>query len=447
MARLILAVATGNMVANLPPLFEVADPVHDRVLWLESERAKKGRWVDAVLPLCAARGFADGHHREPIPEAIHEMIPAVLKLVEQYGEGREIYLIGNGGTKLHFGGLLSAIQTFQPRILYSEGGYTWQCFTHDWQSPEKRHFERAHITLEEVLACRNSLQNSGELIWDARWDEVQRNKLIARICAYGEEEGQTVAMHDAASSYAAAQKSIDHTDLPAFQAFAQTDAAAKWLRSLTNFMFAAKNISLLSLPKVASPAFKALESLYQSTLKQSVIAEKMLAQSKVDTDSIGPQFEIAVAKRVVSYLNRHHEHACTRISQVYLNAKIFSKKNLATAKAETDVLLVTQSGTLLHLECKSFQASQKDLDARIANLHETGSDLARMSVVMPIYTTYAERDWFDVPFKLYQRLEPTRLQPLPFTMPGQPETIQRDQQNISIPTFEMNLAKLLEMPY
>lgn len=250
-------------------------------------------------------------------------------------------------------------------------------------------------------------------------------------------------MHDASSCIAESRKRIVNTDLPAFSAFVQTAAADTWWKSLTNFLSFAKNSSLLALPKTGTPTYKNIESLYQSTLNNSQKARGQLENRDEEKTLIGGAFEAAVAKRVVQHLNRHYDKSRTRISQVYLNAKINANQRPSSVKAETDVLLVTQSGILLHLECKTFSAEQKDLDARIANLHETGSDLARMSVVMPIFTAYAERDWMEQPLKLYERLSGTRLNPLPFTLPEQGATLRYREQDISIPAFEVGLSKLL----
>ncbi|MDQ7005481.1 MAG: hypothetical protein Q9N67_11410 [Ghiorsea sp.] len=43
--QVFVAISTGQQVANLPPILALADK-HDRVLWLESDFARKAQWVN-----------------------------------------------------------------------------------------------------------------------------------------------------------------------------------------------------------------------------------------------------------------------------------------------------------------------------------------------------------------------------------------------------------------
>ena len=451
MNKLIIAVATGNMVANLPPLLELAES-DDVILWLESEWAKENKLVDRILPLLGHRKLDVNIDRLEYSESMSEMLSLVKQKVAGRIENRSLYLIGNGGTKLHFGVLLEALHEFKPNLIYSDGGSTgWQEYAPNWHGGEIKSYAKSAITLEDVLACRKYHLGKGELIWDASWNDQQRSLYTENKFAYGENETETIALHESHHSLAMQRKTIDGTDLPSFDALMQSEKSDKWIDDVQKYLnFVRNNKPNLNQIKSSgnnqSAVFYQTCALYSSTLKvaKNVANDANKNQNLKPTSAIGPIFEKAVAKRVVVYLNNRYPDLCHKISQVYLGATFLDEKKCQIA--ETDVLLIAKNGILLHFECKTFEATQKDLDARIANLHEASSDLARMFVVMPVYTNYMDRDWSIVSRKLFERIQKgsQKLTALPFTLPFQVEYFSINSENIRIPYFEETLDKIFK---
>jgi hypothetical protein len=56
--RLFVALSTGQNIANLLPILELAD-ADDRVMWLESATARDRGWSDGALGVLRARGLDD----------------------------------------------------------------------------------------------------------------------------------------------------------------------------------------------------------------------------------------------------------------------------------------------------------------------------------------------------------------------------------------------------
>lgn len=98
---LFVAVSTGQMVANFPPILQFARP-DDVVLWLSSKKAHKERWADSAKEVLKGRGV------ESIELSVGDLntpseiaSPDVLKYFHESGEKfSEVFFILNGGPKL-----------------------------------------------------------------------------------------------------------------------------------------------------------------------------------------------------------------------------------------------------------------------------------------------------------------------------------------------------------
>lgn len=56
--RLYIVVATGQNVANLPPILETSDP-GDHVFWLESNAASRAEWAAGAKQVLAENGLIE----------------------------------------------------------------------------------------------------------------------------------------------------------------------------------------------------------------------------------------------------------------------------------------------------------------------------------------------------------------------------------------------------
>ena len=158
---------------------------------------------------------------------------------------------------------------------------------------------------------------------------------------------------------------------------------------------------------------------------------------------MGDLFEQQVAMRVAAFMQAETDWVSEIIDSVWLNVKLMKK---AKAQAQFDVLVVTKGGSLIHLECKSATAERKDLDARLLNMYQANSSLAKLFVVIPMYTDYAHRDWFvDVNEGLFNRVnEGNFIKPVAFTKTAHEVTYQNKKgDDIRLPGFEQQLKTIL----
>ncbi|GAB4331393.1 MAG: hypothetical protein OHK0038_06180 [Flammeovirgaceae bacterium] len=111
-------------------------------------------------------------------------------------------------------------------------------------------------------------------------------------------------------------------------------------------------------------------------------------------------FEHIVIQRVVGLLQSTNHN----IIQAFANLK--TEKN-GQQVAEYDVLCVTEKGTILALDAKTFEFENKDIDARIYNLEQGSGFYRKFSAVFPYDFEDIENDWFKpirrLPFDLTKK--------------------------------------------
>ncbi len=105
-------------------------------------------------------------------------------------------------------------------------------------------------------------------------------------------------------------------------------------------------------------------------------------------------FEQIVSQRVRDFLQNN----ANSIIEAYSNLKIAKLENEGISVAEYDVLCVTNKGTIIVLDAKTFEFAQKDQDARLYNLQEASGIFMNFSVVLPL--DYEDIDTGFVPPKL-----------------------------------------------
>jgi hypothetical protein len=160
---------------------------------------------------------------------------------------------------------------------------------------------------------------------------------------------------------------------------------------------------------------------------------------------LGPTFERAVARRVHAWLEAVRHPA---VHAAWRGVKVVSRREPHREMAEFDVLLVLKNGVLWHLECKSFTAKHKDLDARLFNLQQAGSQLARMVLCGPLLVDYVNEPWFAAQHDLRVSIEARRhLAFIPFTLPGQPDRYEVEEAGVirtfACPSLEDALTQAL----
>ncbi|MCK5835100.1 MAG: hypothetical protein KAG98_05165 [Lentisphaeria bacterium] len=170
---------------------------------------------------------------------------------------------------------------------------------------------------------------------------------------------------------------------------------------------------------------EALESCFEKLYTQVKKVLKHTSERRVRKANqvhlntvVGPVFENEVAVRVQSWLDQFGKEYT--VEEAWLNVTV-SKNGHSNSDAEFDVLLLLAHGAVLHLECKSGVASQKDLDARLSTLRDTTSNNSKMHIVVPCYADFQEEPWFkeldNVFWRHFDELE--RIKLLHYTLKGQ----------------------------
>lgn len=464
--------STGNNVANLPPLLELADP-DDPILWVESKRAEDAKWSRGAIAVLQRRGFRTTEAVRAgtqLAELSHSLRMAIRAHLSEEPHS-QVCLVGNGGTKLQLMAAWEALNQEvadpdnleliygldRPAVLQRlPSGPTGQVIEQPY-AVGAHPSGRAPITLSEVLECRGyetSPTSSAVRVWPGgKPPQVD-------VPGYGTDPGLTAARHDAFAALVPAVESLPKDLVPPYDRVRDHPRFAVWSTSVFDFLRRVDRTVLESsrsgevrpaqlqreaLNRVLRQVNGQGSALYHATLNLAVAASRPSLGPDQPPPPIGPTFEAAVVGRLVDWLNKEHQPATQAVSEVHLGV-IVQSKTAGTVFAELDVLIVLRNGVLLHLECKSHVAPQKDLDARISTLRSASSDLAVLAVVAPLYTAFPDRPWTQTSAQLIERIrrQHGRIDAIPFTLPGQPGSytdVNGDTHEVA--SFEEGIERLL----
>lgn len=445
--NLFVVVSTGQKVANLPPVLELAQP-KDEVLWIESHEAHQRRWTSAPQKILHRSGLRT---RSVVRvEYINDpwQLAQTLKSEAEKLQGvyQQVYLVTNGGTKHTPLGLYWGFTCLSPWLLYGEerpAAYSLLQPHHEGQTqlaPYRRH----QLDLPDILTVNGytfALGKSGIRIWPEELpDEIATER-------YGQDENYTYSLHE------------QHARWSRFKAYAQGNEELE-----RNATVRYEDLATI-VPKLYSTWYhncrvwgnvlneQSLCNLYHSTLNIAAQARKAMiqqaAKQQSPKDTLGDALEHAVARRVHAWQesSRH-----TGVQSIWMGVKIAREQTPQTVEAEFDILMVLKNGVLIHLECTSADMRIRDMDANTRRLQQAGSQLARTVVVSPLYTQCASKDFFHDQHKNYTRLLEHFGQQsvLSFTMVNQPTEFilssEDPPKRMTCRSFEERLTELMQ-PY
>ena len=104
--------------------------------------------------------------------------------------------------------------------------------------------------------------------------------------------------------------------------------------------------------------------------------------------NFGSYFESCVQQQAVSIISKNPESHC--INQVWSNARVFNV-NTNEELAEYDVVLVTNFGTLIPLDAKTYNFQKKDEHARLLNLAQASGGYTTLWSVFPYFQADLEK--------------------------------------------------------
>jgi hypothetical protein len=318
-----------------------------------------------------------------------------------------VYLVANGGTKMTTHGLRRpwAEVSPLPKLIWGEqpaAAYRTYQFTLDGP-PTVCRYETHKLDLPDVLIASGHRIGEGVKFWPG--------PLAASLEAepYGADTTATTELH---RTHHLRAEWCEGEPLPDYRLASRCapEVIQRWKQSL----LAPLRKYGLDTSVVADGDF---ESIYNQTLGAARRGQEARAQAaRSSVDRIGPPFERAVARRVHAWLERRQHPA---VQSAWRDVEVFREGDTERS-AQLDVVLVLKNGLLLHLECKTFTADLKDLNARLYILQQAGSLGARMVVCAPVLTEFADEEWFTDQHKRRLWFEARRhLGFVPFTLPRQ----------------------------
>lgn len=468
--QLFVMVSTGQNVANLPPVLEMANP-GDYFLWIESPKAAAEQWSSGSTAVLKSFGLiAEKPIRVEELNDPSQIVQACKPRVGAYVEKKlNVILVANGGMKLTPIGLSRAWEAAKPLMIY---GYDipscyWVYESGDTPAFSKP-FERHRLDLNHILQARGYqiVQNSGQQIWPATQQALSLSNE-----RYGFDETFTRAFHLQHWQWGSSKPAFqEHLSYEKAKSVVGPEETNKWQQSVYA-TFSAGACSMWAAiqkrlpPKLAIPKPNPAvlydqkraedqswaQTAYHAALKLSDNARSRLAQADFECPNapIGSVFESYVAHRALQWIQ--NSSAKSVIQSIWFNVKVAKCRSLGKVEAEMDLLFVLKNAVLVHLECKTFTVDNKDLDARMLNLQLASSSLAKMAICAPIYTSMAQEPWFKSIHKYKTNIEDNlRFKIIPMTLPGQPASYQNPDpgqpSSISVPSFEKSMDQLFA-PY
>ena len=416
-STLFIAFSTGQNIANLLPILELIE-AHDQVLWIESETAQSHKWSDGACEILAERGI----HVERLqitddPSRIEPAIRSHAQLIEHTGE---VKLIANGGTKLQMMALSRALNGRVTELLYNHDKYCvlerYRKQADSLEPVRYHHYQRHTVDLPDVLQCQNREMQPGreERIWPGPLLELPQ---------YGSDEDYTIEQHRKIYEWVK-----NFPDKPK-KAYSYQQAAERAPHQHECF----RKYILHATGKTEDTPLKEgdLEEIYNIAQNLDLKAWKN-TYKQVDREiapDVGHDFEEAVAARVQNWLHNNPPFA-EIVQSVWRNVKIKDQKKQSVS-AELDVAILLKNGRLLHLECKAYDASLKDMNSRLAELERSSSRLAKMVICVPDYNS--QEDWAEKQQREVEEMKKwAQFKIIGFTLPQQKEN-----------TFEMQLEQWL----
>jgi len=460
--QVFVVVATGQKIANLPPVLECANR-GDKVVWIESNDARRGNWSEGSRRVFENHGLINLPSIvtvDDINDPVH-VAEQLRSIIAELGPSHTLNLVANGGPKLAPIGLLNACRSYKSRLLYGnpKPAELWIFDGAMLQPPEKHAYHRHKIDLKDILIVNDLIltEDATPLLLEGSVSDTQ--------CEYGNNPEFTSKVHD--EYYLWYQSDVEQKTIePSFKEIEELLRSGMlykngydiWLNSLASIFqngFAQgrnhsrhPSPSISEITAILQKKMGSLATVYNAartfSRKATLAKTKSIRNVSAPTIHLGQEFEQAVALRLLVYLSTQPRLMAV-IQSVWKNVKVAQTKSPHIVQAEWDILIVFKSGVLLSIECKSFSADQKDLDARLRNLQRVGS-LAELLICGPVYTNFIKEPWFSVMHKLKEKVGPKDF--LPFTLLKQPEKYimkneQGEEKNHTCAAFETILTQRL----
>ncbi len=502
MSNLFIAVATGQNVANIPPMLQLGK-AGDSVLWILSPQAKKARYHLGASEVLKKRGF------QILPAVEISNINNPREIILKSPELREIssnfaqsYIILNGGQKLTPIALIAMLRGKEAisnaALLYGQAqpAELWLINPENLQITTLQYEKDISLRFEEFLEIngyKKTRPESEALCWSFRGAIKNGCNETPRYPENFEDINKLHSLHYMAAKIP--EGKFPRLSFDDWESAQNKEIFRQWrtnslsligkcdkcdcqdefknLYGITLAMWGIKGL----MPKYESLDYEkefkpildkvstmkarksdALRCLYSQLARrcEKIIRDSMrqkLGIPNLDAN-LGFAFEGAVKDRLVKWLEINKQYV--PITELWANVSIGRE---GATEAEIDLGLLLANGILIHLECKAANAEVKDIDARLANLHAVFSQLAVLCLVSPAYSQASNEHWFKyIEEKIWPKFEKfSKVKLLKFTLPAQPRSYERKSSSgipnipprtisLEIKPFEESLNELIK-PY
>lgn len=419
---LFLLVATQQKVANLPPCLEFGHP-GDHVLWVVTQEARNGRWVDGPDQVLRRHGFTI---LPPVEVGDLNDVSGTCDLLQaalqrQIQPGQHVYAVLNGGKKLTPVAVVNALQPESATLLYGDE-HGLYAYPKAGQDPFTfRPYQVSAISLEDILQSNGLSAMEAHQLWPG--PQPPASLYETSIAKAAMNHATHFRMRDLPED--------DDLTLPNYTLLKEVspDLAHRWSRNIR---------TLVDEGSFNDQRCEGIFNTARKLLTSGRLAVKRHFEDIPRPPKIGPEFEKAVAARVWRFLEADPNGP---VLSAWTGVKAITPTG-SDNPAEWDIALVLSCGVLLHIECKSTpEVPRKELDARQKVLERSASNLARTVVCLPLFTGMAQEPWVQ---SLARRAE-TITNLLPYTLPGQPTDLLLEpvERRLRVPDFESSLAQVL----
>ena len=186
MKNVFVAVATGQKIANLPPILQYAER-GDRVMWLLSPEAKDKMWLEGVLSVLENRGISSQCFDVKDLYSPKEVRDVVLNDISLSECEDNVFFVLNGGPKLTPVGLVFAGRALQKKaksILYLHGDtktffrrYS-NIIDESLSSFESDFYDRDKmLTLKEIVEINGKRLGAPKYVWSVGHGDIEADLL------------------------------------------------------------------------------------------------------------------------------------------------------------------------------------------------------------------------------------------------------------------------------
>jgi len=439
-SRLFIAIATGQNIANLPPILELAEK-GDAVLWILSLEARTGKYAEGSERVLKHYGL---ERLKPLNvRTVSEPATLVRELRAWFATrpkwaAADTYVVLSGGTKLSAIGLEHGVQNERRCFLYSadQPVELWRFEGRLDRPPQRQPYKRCQLDLPDILVANRSATYEKQVEGTRIWPACQ-----IRTPEYGRDVDHTIAWHEDAYFCADAgnQTTEDDTEWN----------IARVCEVLGSEYLANKARALLSelADRSSTEIYQRLYAIRAQWMEEAKAKRKRALYVR-RYGAIGPAFERFVAYRVQRFLNNTR---CSIVKSAWANVAVSREDEKGQARGELDVAVVLRNGIVLHLECKAGQPAVKDLYARITALQRATSRLARMYVCLPAIPAAQPLDetasvpgWFALQERTREILENASLQIIDVDVGlERRSSYVRNGQRVEVVPFERSLERIL----